>query len=154
MNILLPLFLTLLVETLIYFFLKPKSIKLLVTVIVLNMILNPAMNLLLNSFKNPGTYNRILQLAEIITVIIETAVIVYIVKTPLKKTLIFSIFSNMGSFLMGIILFYPQSVLSEYGQKAALIVYLMLFIILLLVLILFSVSSSIDFSKDDQDTID
>lgn len=153
MNILLPLILTLLVETVIYVFLKPKSLRLLATVVLLNLILNPLMNLFLARMSNPFTYNRLLWLFEVITVVIEATVIIFIVKTSKKKTFLFAIMSNLGSFLMGVVLFVPNSFVSYTGERIAFIILLMIFIILVLVVILFAVSGESKEINSEEETL-
>lgn len=106
MTILLPLAITLALETGIYMILKHRDFKLLVVVSLLNIILNPLMNIGLCYITDNTLYWVILSLSEIATVLLEAAVITLIFKMRFTKVLLFAFLANLLSFSVGLILFF------------------------------------------------
>lgn len=98
--------LTLLVETLIYYFLKPRDLKFALSVIIMNGVLNVTMNIgfFLYFFAMPvHNYLRTLFIIEALIVIVETLIIYKINKTPLFKTFLFSLLANGVSLGLGLL---------------------------------------------------
>ncbi len=103
MIIVLPLAITLAVETGTYIILKHKSLKLFFVVSLLNLILNPLMNLWLLYAQHRGTYYFVLALAEVATILIESAFIYPYIKEKYLKVLLYSLIANFASFIIGFI---------------------------------------------------
>lgn len=98
--------LTLLCETLIYFFLKPKDLKFITTTLIMNTILNVLMNVILTFFVaivGVFEYYIALAIAEVIVVVLETLIIYFTNKTPLGKTFLFSLLANAVSLGAGLL---------------------------------------------------
>lgn len=103
MNIILPLSITLTIETGIYMILKHRDIKLFVITSLLNAILNVAMNVSLSSFTSDMTiYWVLLSAFEVMTILIESLVITFAMKIGYLKVLLFSFIANLTSFLVGL----------------------------------------------------
>ena len=102
--ILFPLSLTLLIETVIYMFLKWGDIKLFLVVSIANLVLNTTMNFILLSISDINTYNIVLISYEIGTTLVETLIIFLFMRFKFWKTLLFAIAANGASFLMGFLL--------------------------------------------------
>ena len=103
LDILFALSITLMIEPIIVSAMKRFNMKLFITSLGLNIILNVTMNLLLYAL-NQDHYYVYLAIFEFATVIIETLMIFMINKTDLQKTLLFVLLGNLASFLVGIIL--------------------------------------------------
>ena len=101
MNILLPLSITLAIETGIYMILKHKDFKLLILVTILNLILNTGMNVGLSYISDTKTHWIVLTACEIATIGIESLVIFLVMKIKYPKVLLFSFIANASSFLIG-----------------------------------------------------
>ena len=102
--ILFPLSLTLLIETVIYMFLKWGDIKLFLVVSIANLVLNTTMNFILLSISDINTYNIVLISYEIGTTLVEALIIFLFMRFKFWKTLLFAIAANGASFLMGFLL--------------------------------------------------
>lgn len=93
--------LTIALEGWIYNFLKPWSLKLFLITMLMNAILNSAMNLILINLIDASYYYYFLALFEVLTVIIETLVLFLIFKEGLLRTFLFSLMANLISFSFG-----------------------------------------------------
>lgn len=113
MYIIFALALTIALEGWVYNFLKPWNLKLFLVTMVMNSILNVAMNLVLTNLINPANYYYFLALFEIVTIVIETAILFLIFKEKLLKTFLFSLGANIFSLSFG--LFINQFITSEKG---------------------------------------
>ena len=102
--ILFPLSLTLLIETVIYMFLKWGDIKLFLIVAISNLVLNTTMNFILLSIENVNTYYIVLVSYEIGTTLLEALIIFLFMRFKFWKTLLFAVLANGASFLMGFLL--------------------------------------------------
>lgn len=122
MNFLLPLSITLALETGIYMILKHKDLKLFIVVTIMNLILNPMMNLILLNIPN-NYYWLSLSLFEIATVFIESLIVFLFLRKNYAKTLLFAFLANLLSFAIGLSLFFL------YETKIAIIVVTSLFFI-------------------------
>lgn len=105
--------LTIALEGWVYNFLKPWSLKLFLTTMVMNLILNTSMNLILSSYTNQSNYYYFLALFEVLTIAIETVVLFLVFKEKLLKTFLFSLTANVVSLVFG--LFINQFITSEKG---------------------------------------
>ena len=103
LNVLFALSITLMIEPIIVSSMKKFNMKLFITSLGLNIVLNTAMNCLLIAL-NQDHYYVYLAIFEFATVIIETLMIFMINKTDLQKTLLFVLLANLASFLVGYIL--------------------------------------------------
>lgn len=101
LNIIFALLLTLVIETFIYVFVKPYDIKLFITVTVMNLVLNPLMNLTLLNMASLQQYTVWLTIFECLTVVIEATVLYFIVKIRLPKAFIFAFIANIVSYGIG-----------------------------------------------------
>ena len=104
MNFILPLSITLAIETGIYMILKHKNLKLFIVVSILNLILNPLMNVELSYIEEKLIYYLVLSAAEIATILIESLVVYLFIKEKYLKVLLYSLIANAASFLVGFIL--------------------------------------------------
>jgi len=102
--ILFPLSLTLLIETVIYMFLKWGDIKLFLVVSIANLVLNTTMNFILLSISDINTYNIVLFSYEIGTTLVEALIIFLFMRFKFWKILLFAVLANGASFLMGFLL--------------------------------------------------
>lgn len=102
-----PLALTLFLETIVYFFLKPFNYKLIGVTLILNIILNISLNLVLYTYFPTlprHLYVPYLVILELIIFIIETMVIYIVIKTKLLKTALFALLANGLSVSVGLLL--------------------------------------------------
>lgn len=113
MYIIFALALTIALEGWVYNFLKPWNLKLFLVTMVMNSILNVAMNLVLTNLINPANYYYFLALFEVLTIVIETLILFLIFKEKLLKTFLFSLGANIVSLSFG--LFINQFITSEKG---------------------------------------
>ena len=136
MIIVLPLAITLAVETGTYIILKHKSLKLFFVVSLLNLILNPIMNFGLLYLADEVVYYLVLAAAEALTVFIESLFIFLVIKEKYLKVLLYSLIANAASFLVGFILsFTPiyETVKTVYIVAGVFIViYLLLYLFIFL----------------------
>lgn len=102
--ILFPLSLTLLIETVIYMFLKWGDIKLFLVVAISNLVLNTTMNFILLSITDVNVYYIVLVSYEIGTTLVEALIIFLFMRFKFWKTLLFAVLANGASFLMGFLL--------------------------------------------------
>ena len=122
--ILFPLSLTLLIETVIYMFLKWGDIKLFLIVAISNLVLNTTMNFILLSIENVNTYYIVLASYEIGTTLLEALIIFLFMRFKFWKTLLFAVLANGASFLMGFLL------KDVYQTKTTIIVLTIIFFVL------------------------
>lgn len=105
LEILFPLSLTLAIETPIYLILKWRDFKLFVVASVLNLILNPIMNIILLLYiDNQSAYYLFLTLYEIGTTLVESLVIFLFMRFKYWKVLLIAIGANGTSLLVGILM--------------------------------------------------
>ena len=124
--ILFPLSLTLLIETVIYMFLKWGDIKLFLVVSISNLVLNTTMNFILLSITDLNIYNIVLISYEIGTTLIEALIIFLFMRFKFWKTLLFAVLANGASFLMGFLL------KDVYQTRTTIIVLTIIFFVLFL----------------------
>lgn len=143
-EILLPLFITLGVETGIYMILKHKDFKLFCVASLMNVVLNSLMNvgLYFLSF-NRVIYLVILIISEISTVVIESFILYFVFKFDYKKILIVSVISNTLSFLVG---FFINSFYNYLLDLIMCLVFILMYLIISLVVVInfikFKISSN------------
>ncbi len=105
LSILLGLAITLCIETYIYLILKWRDLKLLIIVTVMNLALNPLMNIILSYFgQNQFTYWLILSIYEVSTIFIESLIIYLFMRFKYFKILLIALAANISSFLVGLAL--------------------------------------------------
>lgn len=103
-QILFPLAITLAVETAIYMLLKWGDLKLFIVASLLNLVLNPLMNILLGLTTNQTSYNVLLISYEIGTTILEGVIIILVCRFKPWKTMLFAFLANGASLLVGLVL--------------------------------------------------
>ena len=103
LDLLFALSITLMIEPIIISSMKKFDLKLFITSLGLNIVLNTTMNFLL-IILNQDHYYVYLAIFEFATVIIETLMIFMINKTDLQRTLLMTLLANLASFLVGFIL--------------------------------------------------
>ena len=104
MNLLLPLAITLAIETGVYMILKHRDMKLFVFVSILNIVLNLSMNFGLSFIQDEVIYWIVLGTSEVTTVFIETTAIYFFLKEKYRRILLYSFIANLASFLIGLAL--------------------------------------------------
>ena len=124
--ILFPLSLTLLIETVIYMFLKWGDIKLFLVVAISNLVLNTTMNFILLGITDVNIYYAVLISYEIGTTLAETLIIFLFMRFKFWKTLLFAVLANGASFLMGFLL------KDVYQTRTTIIVLTIIFFVLFL----------------------
>lgn len=103
LDLLFALSITLMIEPIIISSMRKFDLKLFITSLGLNIVLNTTMNFLL-IILNQDHYYVYLAIFEFATVIIETLMIFMINKTDLQRTLLMTLLANLASFLVGFIL--------------------------------------------------
>lgn len=103
LDLLFALSITLMIEPIIISSMRKFDLKLFITSLGLNIVLNATMNFLL-IILNQDHYYVYLAIFEFATVIIETLMIFMINKTDLQRTLLMTLLANLASFLVGFIL--------------------------------------------------
>ena len=122
--ILFPLSITLFIETGIYMILKHKDLKLFLIVSLMNMVLNPLMNLLIYiAAYDQASYWAILIIYEIATTIVESLIIYMFMRFKYLKILLLAFIANLASFLIGV------AFTNIYQNKVALIALMLIFFI-------------------------
>ena len=105
LSILFPLAVTLTIETGLYMILKHRDLKLFLVVGIMNLILNPTMNIVLLLYGDTQLkYWIILIVGEISTTLIESLIVFLFMKYKYLKILLFAFIANIGSFLVGLAL--------------------------------------------------
>ena len=103
--ILFPLTITLFIETGIYMILKHRDLKLFLVVSLMNLILNPAMNIIFYfAIPDEKTYWLALAIAEISTTLIESLIVFLFMKIKYPKVLLFAFLANASSLVVGLLL--------------------------------------------------
>ena len=103
--ILFPLTITLFIETGIYMILKHRDLKLFLVVSLMNLILNPAMNIIFYfAIPDEKTYWLALAIAEISTTLIESLIVFLFMKIKYPKVLLFAFLANAASLVVGLLL--------------------------------------------------
>lgn len=124
LSIIFPLAVTLTIETGLYMILKHRDLKLFLIVGIMNLILNPIMNIVLLLYGNTQLkYWIILILGEIFTTLIESLIVFLFMRFRYFKILLFAFIANLGSFLVGLAL-EPL-----FGNKTLLIIVTIIFIV-------------------------
>ena len=145
MNIIFPLAITMAFETPIYMLIKRRDMKLFLIFSLLNLILNPLMNIALMGIEG-NDYYIFLAILEITTVLIESAVIYLFTKVDILKVFLISLNANALSLLIGIILFFV------YQTRITIIVLTIIFFSFYLFFLLASLfASRSNRKKNDKD---
>ena len=92
------------IETGIYMTIKHRDMKLFIVVSLLNLVLNPLMNVLLSWCIKEEYYWLFLSVFEIFTTLIESLVIWLFIKNKYLRILLFAILANSVSFGVGVAL--------------------------------------------------
>ena len=122
LSIVFPLAVTLVIETGLYMILKHRDLKLFLVVGIMNLILNPTMNVVLLLYGNTQLkYWIILILGEIFTTLIESLIVFLFMRFKYLKILLLAFTANLGSFLVGLAL-EPL-----FGNKTLLIIVTIIF---------------------------
>lgn len=104
-SILFSLAITLFIETGIYMILKHRDLKLLLVVSIMNLLLNPAMNVIFYfAIPDEKTYWLALVIAEILTTLIESVIVFLFMRFKYPKTLLFAFLANAASLAVGLLL--------------------------------------------------
>ena len=105
LSILFSLSITLLIETGIYMILKHRDLKLLLVVSLMNLILNPAMNIIFYfAIPDERTYWIALAIAEVSTTLIESLIVFLFMRFKYPKVLLFAFLANLASLSIGLLL--------------------------------------------------
>lgn len=142
-EIIFPLSITLAIETPIYLLLKWRDLKLFIVISILNLVLNPTMNIILGYMPNHTAYYATLISYEIMTTLVESLVIFLFMRFKYWKVLLFAMIANGASFLMGYLL------RPVYQTKITIVV---LTVIFLLVFLFFEVLTLLSYMKRDRDS--
>lgn len=145
-DILLPLSITLVIETGIYMILKHKDLKLFVVVSLMNVVLNLGMNIALHFAHDEATYWMFLTFFEVVTIVLESVILMLAMKFLFLRCLLFSIHANVISFAVGVLL------LPVYEMKITPIILSVIFLLIYLVtfgVVLFSAVRSHAKRNDD-----
>lgn len=127
MYLILPLFITLALETGVYMILKHRDLKLFIVISIMNLVLNLSMNIGLSFIKDNTIYWIALSISEVATIFIESVVVYLFMKFKYLKVLLFAFLANLLSFIVGLL------ITPIYQTKIAAIVVCALFIGLYLV---------------------
>lgn len=104
-SILFSLSITLFIETGIYMILKHRDLKLLLVVSLMNLILNPAMNIIFYyAIPDEKTYWIALAIAEVSTTLIESLIVFLLMRFKYPKVLLFAFLANLASLVVGLLL--------------------------------------------------
>lgn len=147
MNIILPLTITLCLETGIYMILKHKDLRLFIVVSIMNLVLNPLMNIGLSQISDKTIYWIVLISSEIATTFIESLIVYFFLKEKYLKVLLFAGIANVVSFVVGLIFFLTPI----YETKIAILVVSSLFVIVYLVSYIITLISSVSHYRDRND---
>ena len=147
MNIILPLTITLCLETGIYMILKHKDSRLFIVVSIMNLVLNPLMNIGLSQISDKTIYWIVLIASEIATTFIESLIVYFFLKEKYLKVLLFAYIANIVSFVVGLIFFLTPI----YETKIAILVVSSLFIAVYLLSYTITLISSISHYRNRND---
>ena len=104
-SILFSLSITLFIETGIYMILKHRDLKFLLVVSLMNLILNPAMNIIFYyAIPDEKTYWIALAIAEVSTTLIESLIVFLLMRFKYPKVLLFAFLANLASLVVGLLL--------------------------------------------------
>ena len=104
-SILFSLSITLFIETGIYMILKHRDLKLLLVVSLMNLILNPTMNIIFYyAIPDEKTYWIVLAIAEVSTTLIESLIVFLLMRFKYPKVLLFAFLANLASLVVGLLL--------------------------------------------------
>ena len=145
-NFLLSLSITLAIETGIYMILKHKDLKLFIIVSLMNMVLNLGMNIALHFAHDEATYWILLTIFEVVTIVLESVILMLTMKFSFLRCLLFSIHANVISFAVGMLL------LPVYEMKITPMILSVIFLLIYLVtfgVVLFSAVRSHAKGNDD-----
>lgn len=124
LSIIFPLSITLVVETGLYMILKHRDLKLFLVVSIMNLVLNPTMNvIILLCGDTQIKYWIILIASEVLTTLIESVIVFLFMRFKYLKILLFAFIANLASFLIGFAL-EPL-----YGNKMLLIILTIVFLV-------------------------
>ena len=103
LSIIFPLSITLVIETGLYMILKHRDLKLFLVVSIMNLVLNPTMNLIIIQFGDTQLkYWLILGIGEVSTTLIESLVVFLFMRFKYLEILLFAFIANAASFLIGL----------------------------------------------------
>ena len=146
-SILFSLAITLFIETGIYMILKHSDIKFLLVVSLMNLILNPTMNILFSLLiPDEKTYWVALVIAEVSTVLIESLIVFLFMRFKYLITLLFSAIANGSSLAIGLLL------RPVYETKTTIIVLMSLFFLGYLFIYVFVLVSFMHRNNNDRDS--
>lgn len=146
-SILFSLAITLFIETGIYMILKHRDLKLLLVVSVMNLLLNPAMNIVFYfAIPDEKTYWIALAIAEVSTTLIESLIVFLFMRFKYPRTLLFAFLANVASLATGLLL------RPVYETKTTIIVLTSLFFLGYLFTYLFVLISFIHTHRDDRNS--
>lgn len=106
MLIVLPLMITLFIETIIYFFYAPYNWRAVTITILMNIVLNVTMNVFLVFNPLSATFTgwiASLVVAEVIIFFVEPLILYYLIDKKLKKSIIFGLAANSASLSVGLL---------------------------------------------------
>ena len=85
--------------------LKHRDLKLLLVVSLMNLILNPAMNIIFYyAIPDEKTYWIALAIAEVSTTLIESLIVFLLMRFKYPKVLLFAFLANLASLVVGLLL--------------------------------------------------
>ena len=82
--------------------LKHRNMKLFIVVSLLNLLLNPAMNIGLSYINDKTIYWIVLSISEVTTTLIESLVIYLVMRFKYLRVLLFAFIANATSFVIGL----------------------------------------------------
>ena len=135
LSIIFPLALTLVIETGLYMILKHRDLKLFLVVSIMNVVLNPIMNLILIHFGDTQLkYWLILSIGEISTTLIESLIVFMFMRFKYLKILLFAFIANLASFLIGLALqpLFENKVLLTIIAIVLLLGYIAIYLVILI----------------------
>ena len=126
--------------------LKHRDLKLFLIVSVMNLILNPTMNIIFYfAIPDEKTYWLALAIAEVLTTLIESLIVFLFMKIKYPKTLLFAFIANASSLLAGLLL------RPVYETRTTIIVLAVLFFLGYLFIYIFVLVFFLRQSNDNQD---
>lgn len=128
--ILLPLFLTLVLEAFVYFWLRPFSRKVFSVTLVVNVLLNVLLNVTLMYFpltKSYTGYVVTLIIAEVFIVVVETFIIYKVLAETKIRAFVFALIANTLSLSVGLLFNALQVIKTQTDALIAIIIFFFLF---------------------------
>ena len=135
LSIIFPLAITLVIETGLYMILKHRDLKLFLVVSLMNVVLNPTMNLILIQFGGTQLkYWLILGIGEVSTTLIESLIVFLFMRFKYLEILLFAFIANAASFLIGLALqpLFENRVLLIIVSIVLLLGYIAMYLVVLL----------------------